>query len=83
MDWKEDLYEYLMLYHSTPQETTGRSPGSMMFGRELNNRIPTICSAPSFDLEDAKDKGMMMKEQHKQRANEQRVQKNINWKWEM
>lgn len=71
-DWKTDLYEYITLYHSTPQETTGLSPGQMMFGREIRNRIPSIHQPPKLRLEAAKDKDMMIKEYHQRHANQDR-----------
>lgn len=71
-DWKTDLYEYLMLYHSTPQETTGISPGRMMFGREIYNGIPSIHQPPTLFFEASRDKDMAMKEYHKQNADIQR-----------
>ncbi|XP_058463779.1 uncharacterized protein K02A2.6-like [Malaya genurostris] len=74
-DWKTDLNEYLILYHSTPQETTGLSPGHMMFGREMRNRIPSIYQPPKLHWEEARDKDMMNKEYHKKHANQKRQAK--------
>lgn len=74
-DWKTDLYEYLTLYHSTPQEASGISPGRMMFGREILNRIPSIRNPPCLKWESAKDKDMEKKEAQKQHADEHRQAK--------
>lgn len=74
-DWKTDLYEYLTLYHSTPQEATGISPGQMMFNRELRNTIPSIHSPPNLTLETARDRDMAKKEYHADRANQRRQAK--------
>lgn len=74
-DWKTDLYEYLILYHSTPQETTGISPSRMMLGREIYNGTPSIHQPPALFLEPSKDKDMALKEYHKQKADEQRQAK--------
>lgn len=79
-DWKTDLYEYLTLYHSTPQETTGLSPGQMMFGRDIRNRIPSIHQPPKLRWEEAKDKDMRMKEYHQTYANQERHAKDHNLK---
>ncbi|XP_062557309.1 uncharacterized protein K02A2.6-like [Armigeres subalbatus] len=77
-DWKTDLKEYLILYHSTPQETTGLSPYKMMFGREVYNGIPSIHQPPTLSLEAAKDKDMELKEYHKRIADTQRNAKHHN-----
>lgn len=67
-DWQVDLYEYLTMYHATPQETTGISPGQMMLGRDIRTRIPSIRTPPSLQWEEARDRDMAKKEYHKQRA---------------
>ncbi|XP_055614877.1 uncharacterized protein K02A2.6-like [Toxorhynchites rutilus septentrionalis] len=74
-DWKSDLYEYLTLYHSTPQETTGVSPGKMMFGREIKNRIPSLQNSITLQWEAAKDRDMARKEYHRNKADLQRQAK--------
>ncbi|XP_062702559.1 uncharacterized protein K02A2.6-like isoform X1 [Aedes albopictus] len=79
-NWKTDLYEYLTLYHATPQETTGLSPGQMMFGRDIRTRIPSIYQPPKLRWEAAKDRDMMMKENHQRYANEERNTKEHNLK---
>lgn len=67
-NWLADLYEYLTMYHATPQETTGISPGQMMLGREIRTRIPSIRLPSSLQWEEARDRDMAKKEYHKQRA---------------
>lgn len=74
-DWKTDLNEYLMLYHSTPQETTGLSPYKMIFGREVYNGIPSIHQPPTLALEAAKDRDMALKEHQKELADTKRQAK--------
>lgn len=71
-DWKSDLLEYILMYHSTPQETTGISPGRMMFGRELRNKIPSIHKNQSLFLEESRDRDMMLKEKNRIRADSTR-----------
>ncbi|XP_062533737.1 uncharacterized protein K02A2.6-like, partial [Armigeres subalbatus] len=71
-DWQTDLYEYLTMYHATPQETTGISPGQMVYGREIRTRIPSIRTPFSLKWEEARDRDMARKEYHKQRADLQR-----------
>lgn len=71
-DWQTDLYEYLTMYHATPQETTGVSPGKMMLGREIRTRVPSIRTPHSLLWEEARDRDMGKKEYHKQIADAQR-----------
>ncbi|XP_062552547.1 uncharacterized protein K02A2.6-like [Armigeres subalbatus] len=74
-DWEADLLDYLLMYHSTPQETTGVSPGQMMFGRELRNAIPTVEKSDVLKWEEAKDRDMITKERIKQYSDERRAVK--------
>lgn len=71
-DWKRDLYEYLLFYHSTPQETTGLSPAKMMFNRELISYLPTIQEPQRIFHEGAGERDVLGKERKKQYANENR-----------
>lgn len=75
-DWEADLLDYLLMYHSTPQETTGVSPGQMMFGRELRNAVPAVNQSTALNWKEAKDRDMIFKEKHKQRSDERRAAKN-------
>lgn len=74
-DWIRDLYEYLLFYHSTPQETTGLSPAKMMLNRELISFLPTIQEPHRIFLEGAKERDALGKERKKQYANEHRYAK--------
>lgn len=71
-DYVTDLYEYLLMYHSTPQEATGISPGKMMFNRELNNGIPSIKFNNDNLTEEYKDKDMIYKEKKKEQMDKKR-----------
>lgn len=74
-DWEADLLDYLLMYHSTPQETTGVSPGQMMFGRELRNAVPSLEKKDALDWEGARDHDMILKEKCKNRCDERRAAK--------
>ncbi|XP_062535602.1 uncharacterized protein K02A2.6-like [Armigeres subalbatus] len=41
-DWRNELRLYLLTYHSTKHSTTGKSPGELMFGRQIQSKLPTI-----------------------------------------
>lgn len=71
-DWQTDLYEYLMMYHGTPQETNGVAPGQMMLNREFRTQIPSMRAPRSLRWEEANDRDMARKEYHKQRVDAQR-----------
>lgn len=70
-DWKKDLQEYLLMYHSTPQEATGISPARMMFNREFSNFLPALVESNML-LEGAKERDIELKEKKKLYANEKR-----------
>lgn len=71
-DWKADIYEYLMLYHSTPQEMTGMTPAKMMLNREISNLLPTVNEPTGIFIEGAKERDHLAKEKRKDYANEKR-----------
>lgn len=71
-DWKRDLYEYLLLYHATPQETTGVSPSKLMFNREMNGLLPTMNDPTSIFHEGEAERDMVLKEAKKCYADERR-----------
>ena len=39
--WKLELSKFLMAYRSTPHASTGVSPFSLMFGREMRTKLPS------------------------------------------
>ncbi|KXJ80858.1 hypothetical protein RP20_CCG023067 [Aedes albopictus] len=71
-NWEADLLDYLIMYHSTPQETTGVSPARMLFGREMRNSLPSLHKSDTLLFESSKDRDMVMKEQHKAHSDSRR-----------
>ncbi|XP_055523237.1 uncharacterized protein K02A2.6-like [Wyeomyia smithii] len=71
-DWEHDLMSYLLMYHATPQETTGVAPSKMMLGRELLTTMPSINKCNNLELEPMRDRDMMLKEKNKARSDERR-----------
>ena len=41
-DWRSELVTWLTAYRSTPQATTGTTPFSLMFGREMRSKLPEL-----------------------------------------
>jgi len=41
-DWKQALTTYLLAYRATPHNTTGVSPGELLFGRKLRTKLPDL-----------------------------------------
>lgn len=70
--WESDLMDYLLMYHSTPQETTGISPAKMIYGREIRNPVPSVYVNDNLLWESSKDQDMINKQQHKARSDERR-----------
>jgi len=40
--WKDELNKFLLAYRTTPHSTTGMTPASLMFGRELKTKFPEL-----------------------------------------
>ena len=47
-DWKEEYYNYLLAYRSTPHVTTGVAPSEMMFNRQVKHFIPEWQHKPEW-----------------------------------
>lgn len=41
-DMSETLYEYLMMYNSTPHSVTGKTPSELFFRRMYKDKIPRL-----------------------------------------
>jgi len=48
-NWPSELISLLTLYRSTPQVTTGATPFSLMFGREMVSKLPEL-RRETFDV---------------------------------
>lgn len=78
--WQDDLLiDYLVMYRSTPQDTTGKSPFELMFNRKMKDKIPLLLQPQEGDLDQevrAKDKAA--KERMKATADKKRGAKESN-----
>ncbi|XP_046581664.1 uncharacterized protein K02A2.6-like [Haliotis rubra] len=41
-DWKTELIPFLIMYRTTPQATTGKSPSELLFRRTVRTKLPEI-----------------------------------------
>ena len=39
-DWRQELRRYLLQYRAIPHNTTGRSPGELLFNRQIRTKMP-------------------------------------------
>lgn len=49
--WKRELNKYLLMYRSTKHSTTLKSPGELMFGRCIRDKLPSIWQPAEVDEE--------------------------------
>jgi hypothetical protein len=72
--WQDDLLlDYLVMYRSTPQDTTGKSPFELMFGRKMKDKIPQFLSPVSGKLdEEARAQDQKQKEKGREVADRKR-----------
>lgn len=72
-DWKADLYDYLMMYYTTPHSVTGKTPTEMCFGRTIRSKLPYLADvevAPA-DMEVA-DRDQIAKQKGKEQSDASR-----------
>ena len=48
-DWKEELYEFLFAYRTTPHTVTGVTPATLLFSRQLQTTIPSLNGEKEVD----------------------------------
>lgn len=65
-NWKKDLVDYLFMYRTTPHASTGKTPAELMFGRQINDKFPTVkCPLEGSNIgisEDARENDAERKE---------------------
>lgn len=74
-DLKESLWEYLMMYNSTPHSVTGKTPAELFFKRQNRDKIPTIYDLDGSNQEDdseVRDKDKQEKEKGKEYGDRKR-----------
>ena len=49
--WKKHLYQFLLNYWTTPHATNGHAPATLLFGRNVWNKLPHVTATLDFDKE--------------------------------
>lgn len=70
-DWRKDLHDYLLMYHTTAHSTTGKSPHEMLFHKTGRDKLPMISQ---YEMEDgeARDNDRINREKGKQYSDKKR-----------
>lgn len=72
-DIKETLYEYLMMYNSTPHSVTGKTPSELFFKRQNRDKIPMLKNINEReDDSEVRDRDRLQKEKGKEYADRKR-----------
>ena len=71
-NWREELQKFLLAYRTTPQTSTGVTPASLMFGRELKTKLPELRCADNLLDEGVRDRDWNHKLIHKEYADTKR-----------
>ncbi|XP_049880106.1 uncharacterized protein K02A2.6-like [Pectinophora gossypiella] len=76
-DMKDSLYEYLMMYNSTPHSVTGKTPSELFFKRINRDKIPMLkdVNFKEDDLE-VRDRDKLQKERGKEYGDRKRRAEN-------
>ena len=64
LNWKEEIYNFLLSYRTTPHCSTGVAPTQLLFNREVRNNIPLLPRKDEINYYDLhkKSKGKYGKE---------------------
>lgn len=73
-NWQSDLlFDYLIMYRSTPQDTTGKSPFELMFGRKMQDKIPALLKPQGGALDkEVRERDKQLKEKGKRESDKRR-----------
>ena len=71
-NWRKELPKFLLAYRSTPQLSTGSTPASLMFGRELKTKLPKLRGERSVLDESSRERDWQHKLEHKEYADSKR-----------
>ena len=71
-NWRKELPKFLLTYRSTPQVSTGSTPASLMFGRELKTKLPELRGERSVLDEISRERDWQHKLEHKEYADSKR-----------
>lgn len=71
-DLKECLWDYLMMYNSTPHSTTGKTPSELFFKRQNRDKIPSMIDITENYDSEVRDKDKEQKQKGKEYADMRR-----------
>ena len=73
-NWQDDLLlDYLTMYRSSPQDTTGKTPFELMFGRQMRDKLPTLLKPVSSEMDkQVRERDNRLKEKGKEVADKKR-----------
>ena len=54
-NWKQEMNKLLLSYRATPHTTTGIAPATVLFGRDIRTKLPSVTPARQNDDMRAKD----------------------------
>ena len=75
-NWRNELPKFLFAYRSTPKVSTGSTPASLMFCRELKTKLPELRGERSVHDESSRERDWQHKLEHKEYADSKRVATN-------
>jgi hypothetical protein len=67
-NWKQEMYKRLLAYRATPHSTTGVAPATLLFGRDITTKLPSL--NPTWQNDDLRAKDHMEKEKMKKYADQ-------------
>lgn len=68
LDWKEEIYSFLLSYRTTPHSTTGVVPTQLLFNREVRNNIPLLAKEEEINYKELHKKAKENTEKKQQKA---------------
>ena len=75
---KETIYEYLMMYNSTPHSVTGKTPSELFFKRMNRDKIPMLKEMNKLENDtDVRDRDKSEKEKGKEYGDRKRKAKDV------
>ena len=63
--WTKHLYKFLLSYRTTPHTTTGYAPATLLFNREVRNKLPNVVILNSNQQVEENDKNAKFKMKEK------------------
>ena len=48
-NWKQEMYKRLLAYRATPHSTTGIAPATVLFGRDVRTKLPSMIATTNSD----------------------------------